>query len=359
MIRLTEAFRSFTKIFALYLRGKIFKLNFAVTYKCNSHCKMCNVWKRYVDKPWLASKELKIGEVALIFQKFQELAWVSITGGEPFLRNDLGDIANLIKDNCNLKMLNLTTNGLDTGLIENSICNVLDANVPLTFINVSLDGPPEVHDNMRGINGAFSKAVKTIEMLHALSEEFNNLSVGFEYTATPFNAGYLKLLIDELAKKDLHWLLENVTVTIYHTGNLYDNLDSNQQMIGDAFKGKTLEDLFAGLRSVRGRSPLALVTKAYLKLAQKYMLGEHVPLNCMALHNSLFLNPYGDVYPCIILDKKIGNLRDFDYNIHALLKFEDAVKLKNEIKGCRRCWTPCEAYPSILVHPINLIRAYK
>lgn len=357
MIRLTEAFRSFTEILVSYLRGEIFKLNFAVTYKCNSHCKMCNAWRRYVDKPWLVSKELKVEEIALIFQKFQKLAWISITGGEPFLRNDLGDIANLIKENCNPKMLNLTTNGLDTCLIEKNVYKVLDADVPLTFINVSLDGPPEVHDNMRGINGAFSKAVKTIEMLHALSKEFNNLSVGFEYTATPFNAGSLTLLFDELARKDLRWLLENVTVTIYHTGNLYDNLDSNQQVSGNTFKDKALEDLSAGLRSVRSKSPLALVSKTYLKLAQKYMLEEHVPLSCVALYNSLFLNPYGDVYPCIILDKKIGNLRDFNYDIHALLRSAAAVKLRNEIKGCRLCWTPCEAYPSILVHPTSLIRA--
>jgi MoaA/NifB/PqqE/SkfB family radical SAM enzyme len=359
MIKSIEASHSFTKIVASCLRGKVFKLNFAVTYKCNSHCKMCNVWKRYVDKPWMASKELKIEEIDLLFQKFQGLVWVSITGGEPFLRSDLGDIACLIRDNCRIKMLNLTTNGLDASLMENTIYDILEAKVPLTFINISLDGPPEVHEYIRGVKGAFSKAVKTIEMLHALSKEFNNLSIGFEYTITPFNAGCLKSLIEVLTEKDLHWLLENITVTMYHKGNLYDNLGSNQQGSNGEFKAKALEDLFTVLNFVRGRSPLTLVTKTYLKFAQKYALGEHIPLSCVALRSSLFLNPYGEVYPCIILDKKVGDLRDFDYDVHALLRSEAAVKLRDQIKGCENCWTPCEAYPSILVHPTSLIRALK
>jgi len=271
----------------------------------------------------------------------------------------LVDIVHSVRDNCQAKMLNITTNGLNSKLIEDRVRDIAEAKVPLTFINVSLDGPAQVHDYMRGVKGAYNNAVKTLGMLHMLSDEYSNLSIGFEYTITSFNAGYLKLLIDELTKAELSWLLENLTINLYHEGNLYKNLDLNskQQVANNRFKFKALKDIDDGLDLIHVRSPLELISRKYLKCAQKYVLDEPVSLRCTALRNSLFLDPYGAVYPCIILGHKIGNLRNYNYDVYELLKSENALKVKYEIKNCNRCWTPCEAYPSILTHLSSLIKA--
>jgi MoaA/NifB/PqqE/SkfB family radical SAM enzyme len=256
-------------------------------------------------------------------------------------------------------MLNVTTNGLNSKLVENKARDIAEARVPLTFINVSLDGPAQIHDYVRGVKGAYKNAVKTLGMLRMLSDEYSNLSVGFEYTVTSFNAGYLKLLIDELPKAELSWLLRNLTINLYHEGNLYKNLErsSKQQFTNNLFKFKVLEDLGNGLKLSNVRSPLALVSRTYLKRAQKYVLDETVSLRCVALRNSLFLDPYGTIYPCIILGREIGNLRNYNYDVYELLKSKNALKIKNEIENCSSCWTPCEAYPSILTHLSSFIKA--
>lgn len=359
MVKLAEAFKAFMKIATTYQRGKLFKLNFAVTYKCNSRCKMCNIWKRYIESPQIVKEELAMEEISQIFKRFGKLVWVSLTGGEPFLRDDLVDMVQFVRDHCEIKMLNITTNGFNSKLIEDRVRSIAEVKVPLTFINVSLDGPAEIHDYVRGIKGAYNNAVKTLELLHMLCDKYSNLLIGVEYTITPFNADQLKLLVDELKEAGLGSLVDNLTIAIYHEGNLYDNLDLNskQQFDNDSFRFKALKDINNGLSLACAKSPLALIKRTYLKYARKYVCGRRVPLRCVAMRNSLFLDPYGNVYPCIILERKIGNLRNYQYDVYKLLKSKNAPKVKHEVDVCDKCWTPCEAYPSILTHLTSLITA--
>ncbi|HVP26906.1 MAG TPA: radical SAM protein [Candidatus Bathyarchaeia archaeon] len=358
MAALAEALKAFTGIFANYHGGKLFKLNFAVTYRCNSRCSMCNTWKRYIENPKLAETELDTSEIHRIFNSFGKLVWMSLTGGEPFLRKDLANIVQFARDCCHIKMLNITTNGFNSKLVEDQAQAIAEIKIPLTFINVSLDGPAGIHDHARGTKGAYDKAIKTLKILHRLSVEYSNLSVGFEYTATPFNAGHLKLLVNELKHAELDWLIDDLTVTMYHAGNLYRTADSTpKQPNNTLLKLQTLEDINDALSLTHTKSPLALIRRTYLKHARNYISEGAVPLQCVALRNSLFLDPYGNVYPCVILEQKIDNLRDYQYDIHRLLKSKSAQELRQIIDTCRKCWTPCEAYPTILTHLSCIIKA--
>jgi MoaA/NifB/PqqE/SkfB family radical SAM enzyme len=358
MAELAEMFKAFTGIFANYHVGKLFKLNFAVTYRCNSRCSMCNTWKRYIENPKLAETELDTSEIRRIFNSFGKLVWMSLTGGEPFLRKDLTNIVQFAKDRCHIKMLNITTNGLNSKLIEDQTKAIAEVKIPLTFINVSIDGPQRIHDRARGTKGAHDKAIKTLKILHRLSAEYSNLSVGFEYTATSCNAGQLKSLIDELKHTELDCLTNSFTVTMYHSGNLYRTVGSSAKQPGNTLlKLQTLADINDALNLTHAKSPLALVRRTYLKHARNYISEGSAPLQCIALRNSLFLDPYGNVFPCVILEQKIGNLRDYQYDIQKLLKSKSAQKLRQIIETCRKCWTPCEAYPTILAHLSCIIKA--
>lgn len=359
MVELAEALKAFMKMATTYQRGKLFKLNFAVTYKCNSRCRMCNIWKRYIKNPQIVKEELAMEEISQIFKRFGKLVWVSLTGGEPFLRDDLVDIVQFVRNRCQIKMLNITTNGFNSKLIEDRVRSIAEVKVPLTFINVSLDGPAEIHGYVRGVKGAYNNAVKTLELLRMLCNEYSNLLIGFEYTITPFNAGQLKPLVDELKEAGLGWLVENPTIATYQEGNLYDNLNLNSkpQFDSNSFRFKTLKDINNALSLTCSKSPLALIKRTYLKYARKYVRGGLIPLRCVAMRNSLFLDPYGNVYPCIILERKIGNLRNYQYDVYKLLRSKSALKVRGEVDVCDKCWTPCEAYPSILTHPTSLITA--
>ena len=70
---------------------KPYKLNFCITYKCNSRCKTCNIWKIN------AKNELSIDEIKLFADKNRYFKWIELTGGEVFLRNDFVDIIKTFK----------------------------------------------------------------------------------------------------------------------------------------------------------------------------------------------------------------------------------------------------------------------
>ena len=65
---------------------------------------------------------------------------------------------------------------------------------------------------------------------------------------------------------------------------------------------------------------------------------------------SCFIDSWGNVFPCTIYDRKIGSLRDVDYDLARLWRTDDADRLQREIwdYDCPQCWTPCEAYQSIM-----------
>jgi hypothetical protein len=56
------------------------------------------------------------------------------------------------------------------------------------------------------------------------------------------------------------------------------------------------------------------------------------------------------VFPCTIYDKKVGSLREVDYDLARIWRTADADRLQQEIweYDCPQCWTPCEAYQSIM-----------
>ena len=70
------------------------RLILAITCNCNSKCKTCSIWKKnYKDE--LSLEDLKKFTETRLFKKIR---FISLTGGEPFLRNDIDEIVNLSFD---------------------------------------------------------------------------------------------------------------------------------------------------------------------------------------------------------------------------------------------------------------------
>ena len=59
-----------------------------VTYRCPMKCQMCDIWKNPTQK----EKEITIAEI----EKLPSVKFINITGGEPFVREDLEEIIDVI-----------------------------------------------------------------------------------------------------------------------------------------------------------------------------------------------------------------------------------------------------------------------
>ena len=338
----------------LLQRWNLFKLTFAVTYKCNYKCLTCNIWKKYQDQPEILNRELKLDEIETLFHKIGKVFWISITGGEPFLRDDLVNVIEIIKENSKCQILNLTTNGFNPKLITKAVQEIAELDIPLTFVNVSIDGPPNIHNKVKGVD-SYHKAIETLRYLRELDYQFQNLHCSFEYTISPFNAGNFRNLISCLYEEGLASVVSKCTLTIYHIGHLYDNYPDNPESeIVLRNKEKMLRDISDCQQLCsNGSSLLGLLRNIYLKNARNFLVHNRSPISCVASKHSLFIDPYGDIYPCIILNDKLTNYRKI--STKSLKEISRQWQLK--YKSCRKCWTPCEAYPSIVKNPKVLLQS--
>ena len=90
--------------------------------------------------------------------------------------------------------------------------------------------------------------------------------------------------------------------------------------------------------------------RRYQALAADFLRTGRTPVPCQALNASFFLDPTGTVYPCSMHNRPLGDLRSVDFDFRTLWYGNDRRRVRGEIRreACPHCWTPCEAYQSIL-----------
>lgn len=134
-----------------------------VTSRCNSRCRTCFYWDNLNQNQDLTFEQLE--SISRTAPRFRKL-WLS--GGEPFLREELADVIELFYRNNRIHSLNLPTNGLLPKRTDELIGRVLRNCPELTIdLNFSLDGLANTHDTIRGVPRNFEKTLETIELINA------------------------------------------------------------------------------------------------------------------------------------------------------------------------------------------------
>ncbi|MBN1794796.1 MAG: radical SAM protein [Candidatus Omnitrophica bacterium] len=320
-----------------------YKLTLIVTYNCNLRCRMCNIWQRPV------SNEFTLDEYERFFSRSHDFNWVNMSGGEIFLRRDLLDIVKIITSRCrDLYLLDFPTAGLMTGKVIETVGAILRLNIKKVLVTVSMDGPPRLHDEIRGVPGAWEKATDTFLELRKMSSK--KFGVYFGVTISGFNQDALFDTVAALTQKIPGLTYRDIHVNIAHLSSHYYGNDARI-----AAEHRKVIDVINAFRRAKGRPwlhPVLALEDYYLKKAPQYIRTGKRPLCCQALESSVFIDPHGDVFPCSIYDRKLASLRDVDYDLAAIWNSENARRLRAEIVqgACPHCWTPCEAYQSIFAH---------
>lgn len=319
-----------------------YRLTFILTYKCNLKCQMCNIWQKNGES------ELNLSEIESFFKKFSDFNWINISGGEIFLREDILEIIDVFTSKCkNLYLLDFPTNGFLTERIVNSVKKILNLqNIPpRIFITVSLDGPELMHDEIRGVKGSWSRAIETFNRLRQIKDRrlkvFFGMTISYKNVAEIENTiKAVKQYLPKINHCDFH-----VNI-LHHSEHYYQN---DKSKIAD---NSDLIRYWIAFIKKRGLTlnPVAYLERSYQCLAEKYIKNNKVPLPCKALRSSCFIDPSGYVFPCSIMNVNLGNLKEFDFDIEKLWasKKSDDVRKLISSGSCPQCWTPCEAYQTIL-----------
>ena len=349
--------KKFTALAATALKSNVtelsrpYKLNFAITYWCQSRCMTCNIWQL---KP---KGELSLDEIRTFAKENNYFKWLELTGGEPFLRNDIVEIAKTFAENSkDLYVLTMPTNSLcGRQMVLDKLEKILELGIPKVSITVSLDGYRELHDKIRGIPGNYDKAISMFKDLMELKKRHKNLYFVFGYTMSNFNQGQLIKTIEEVKKdipeiryNDFHLNLGQVS------SNYYGNSDIEVKGAPEIISKEIAE-------YIKGRSfepgVIPQIESVFLKKLLYYTKTGEMPMTSRSLEASLFMDSHGFVYPSIMWDKKIGNIREHDYKLSDIWSSDIARETRKEIKQGKepKQWTACEAYQSITGNLLSFI----
>lgn len=327
---------------------------FFVTSKCNARCKMCFYWQE-IEKSSLKN-ELTLEEIKKISSNIPKFYSLAISGGEPFLRNDLAEICKVFVSNNKVRHLSIPTNGLLNDSIIRQTKEICQ-NAPQTKIEIdfSIDGPPEIHDEIRGVKNNFAIALKGMQELIKLEKTYPNLRIKVNTTFSKYNQHHLVELIDFL-KDNLK--LNRINVSILH--GQARNKEAEDYDI-NLYK-KTLEYLIKKQIVSRPISQFDLIMISIKHQARKLLIKaveqKKYPLKCWALKKFLVIRETGHVYPCEPINNSLGNLREYNYSLPKILKSTHGKKYKNFNPNNCYCTWGCSVLNNILYSPVNLFKIF-
>lgn len=315
------------------------KINLCVTYWCQYRCKTCNIWKR---KP---QGELSTEELLAFVARNRRTRWIDVTGGEIFLRQDLNEFFDAVASTwTDLAVLHFATNGFLTDRITRITARLAERSGARIVVTVSIDGDEALNDEIRGMRGGFRRQVETFNALRAIA----GVECVFGMTLSKDN-------VDRIAATfaACQAVVPGLTIDHFHV-NVAQRSSHYYGNAGDAV-APPIEDTreaLAGYRRLRSSAltPSAWVEGRYLDHLDRYLATGVTPMKCHALRSSCFVDPQGDVYPCITDQRRIGSLRDTGMSLAELWNSASAKAIQSDIwEGrCPQCWTACEAYHSIL-----------
>ncbi|HEV7732148.1 MAG TPA: SPASM domain-containing protein, partial [Candidatus Binatia bacterium] len=210
----------------------------------------------------------------------------------------------------------------------------------------STDGDEAMNDQVRGIEGGWRKQLETFQKLR----EIPGVEAVLGMTLSAANVDHFPQAFAAV-KREIPWLgYEDFHVNIVHESPHYlgnDSLSLRRNVAPSALAAAAEE--YGRLRG-KAMHPVAFLEKAYLKRVRRYLESGETPMRCHALRSSCFIDSWGNVYPCTIYDKKVGSLRESNYDLGEIWNRAETRDVQAEIweSNCPNCWTPCEAYQSIL-----------
>jgi Fe-coproporphyrin III synthase len=349
--------------------GRPTKLNFVVTKRCYSRCTYCDIWK-VKETPGGLEGELSLDEVKAIAAANPFLQWVDFTGGEPTDRPDFPQVVQAFAQACpDLLLAHFPTNGIATKRITEMAAEIHRTIRARLVVSVSIDGPPELNDRLRGIRNDFAHAVDTFAALRRLLGP-DHVFVGMTLHGHKGSCGHttselvtqtfaaINDALRDRAEVLIGWNTLHLNIP-HFSPHYYGNSASKgtDGFGGDEHRGEIAAALrLAAAQPKPGGLPAArAIEHIYRTEALQYLATGRTSITCSALLSTVYLSEKGEVFPCTIWNKPLGNLRDHGYALMPIIEKARRDDVRRAVaKGqCPNCWTPCEAYPSIVASPLR------
>jgi MoaA/NifB/PqqE/SkfB family radical SAM enzyme len=323
---------------------------YLVTFRCNARCGMCDSWRL---KP---GRELSPPDVARVFAKLGRLDVVRLTGGEPFLRQDLLDVAEAVVRASRPHVVHITTNGSFPDRILD-FARSFSARRRLVFL-VSFDGHRSEHDASRGRDVTYDTAIESVRRLSELRRPLG-LDVSVNHTViSPQSLEDSDRLRADLAP----YGVDVQSVLAYADSSMYSiKLRGKRAEHLIVPTGYPLHPKLAGADVVgfveRELARVSSMSGGARRVGKRYYLrgllarlrGSASPTprpRCVALRSHVRILPDGTVPVCQFNTEAVGNLAT--QSMRDVWHGAKAQSSRAWVDACPGCWAECEVMPSAI-----------
>jgi MoaA/NifB/PqqE/SkfB family radical SAM enzyme len=279
--------------------------------------------QRYLE-PSDAASEISIETI----KKLPPMYFTNITGGEPFIREDLADVVRELYKKSD--RIVISTNGFFTERIM-ALCEEF----PKVGIRISIEGMQETNDAIRGLPDGFNRGYETLKRL----VKAGHPDVGFGMTVQDQNAKDLVALYKVSDELDMEFATASLHNSFYFVES--NNIIKDRMMVAQEFENLINELL-------KSNQPKKWFRAYFNHGLINYIFGQERLLPCNMAFDTFFIDPYGDVMPCNgTREKKVmGNL--IKQNWDEIWDSEQAQAVRVEVRSCnRKCWMIGSASPAM------------
>jgi MoaA/NifB/PqqE/SkfB family radical SAM enzyme len=345
-------------------------LVYFVTARCNARCEMCFYWQEMESATRL--KELTPDETRRIAQHLPRLLQLTLSGGEPFLREDLLELIAPFIEKTRPIFLSIPTNGILTERIVKTT-EMLASRYPWLKLNLelSVDGVGEAHDRLRGRAGIFADLLKTWAGLKTLQSRLDNLKLVVLTVLSGLNQAEifdtLKYIKSELQPDRMELMYARGAMRNPAAAKI--SIEKFRELCGWLEQESPRPDPFLDrVRNQLGREKRRLIIETVARDA--------MVMPCLAGRKLLVLDPEGKVRPCEMLGSSavgesqisnlksqnnwlLGDLREMDYDLNKILESDQARKILGLIAHSTcHCSYECAALANIVFRPGPFVRVF-
>jgi MoaA/NifB/PqqE/SkfB family radical SAM enzyme len=330
-----------------------FSVVISVSFRCNSKCKTCDVWRKPND-------DMTVEEWRSIFANLGHAPfYLTFTGGEPFLRADFHELVIAGTELCRPGVVTIPTNGLLTRRILDQVHQMCAA-APHSQIGINLS-----LDEIRQVPGNWERAMETWRRLKEMQTRHGNLVLSVHTVVSKFNAHRIRDIVEGLAFLEPDSYITEVAeerVELDTVGWDITPTPEEYTPIADYLSARA-KALPKTRTHTAPQKRLARFTQAfraqYYQLAKQVLQEQTQVIPCQAGWASGHIAPNGDVWTCCIRAEPVGNLRQTNYDLRPIW-FEQVGqmrRLRKSIAG-RECACPMAnaSYANMLLHPPTVAR---
>lgn len=304
------------------MRMSDFHIQWHITNRCNLRCLHCYQDDFTQDKElsWPDLKKVCDDLIQTMKMSNRKLR-LSLTGGEPFLKEELFSIIDYLQGSRYILELNIITNAT----LINRYIKKLSNFSKVKNIYLSLEGvTPETNDAIRG-EGSFKKVQDNIRLLKE-----HNFSLYVMFTILKKNQKDIEKLLEFCKENKLNgYILER-----------FIPLGQSKNYKGQLISASLLEDIYKAVFTQCGLSYFRESVQFHaLKVEIKNQKPELFGAQCVVAQCGAAIMPNADVFPCRRFNLVIGNLLENSFNnIWSNSLILKSLQKRDELKGkCKVC----------------------